>query len=151
VTEKGHAYARGRCWRQLAPEAEVMKALKILIVDDDEDFAVGLIEVLELDGHCPTMARTGRAAITALEAGSFDVALIDIGLPDMNGAECLNAIRARRPDLPCFVLTGYSAEDVARQGVKAEAVEILTKPVNPDVLGARLARTDCAASCSSCP
>jgi CheY-like chemotaxis protein len=87
-----------------------MTSLRILIVDDDEDFADGLMEVFELDGHQPAMAHSGKDAISAIEGGVFDVALIDIGLPDMNGAESLRAIRAIRPDLTCFLLTGYSAE-----------------------------------------
>lgn len=116
-----------------------MRSLRILIVDDDEDFADGLMEVFELDGHNPAMAHNAREAIAAAEGGAFDVALIDIGLPDMNGAECLRAIRAIHPDLPCFLLTGYSAEDVANQGIEAGAIEILTKPVDPDALSRRLA------------
>ncbi|MCK5273779.1 MAG: response regulator [Alphaproteobacteria bacterium] len=116
-----------------------MTSLRILIVDDDEDFADGLMEVFELDGHYPVMTHNGKDAISAIEGGVFDVALIDIGLPDMNGAECLRAIREFRPDLPCFLLTGYSAEDVANQGIEAGAMEILTKPIDPDTLSRRLA------------
>jgi len=120
-------------------EDKVMKAHDILVVDDDEDFADGLMEVLELDGHRPSRARSGREAIDALETGSFDVALVDIGLPDMNGCECLNKIRTLRPDLALFLLTGYNANEVVRQGIEAGAIEILTKPVDPDSLGRRLA------------
>jgi DNA-binding response OmpR family regulator len=116
-----------------------MTTLRILIVDDDQDFADGLMEVFELDGHHPVMTHSGKDAISAIESGVFDVALIDIGLPDMNGAECLRAIREFRPDLPCFLLTGYSAEDVAKQGIEAGAMEILTKPIDPDALSRRLA------------
>lgn len=116
-----------------------MKAHNILIVDDDEDFADGLMEVLELDGHRPTRARSGHEAIDALEAGSFNVALVDIGLPDMNGAECLNAIRTLRPDLACFLLTGHNADEVVRLGIESGAIEILTKPIDPDFLSRRLA------------
>lgn len=116
-----------------------MSRLRILIVDDDRDFADGLMEVFELDGHDPAMAHNGREAISMAENESFDVALIDIGLPDMNGAECLGAVRAIRPGMSCFLLTGYSAQDVADQGIEAGAIEILTKPVDPDALGRRLA------------
>ena len=116
-----------------------MTSLKILIVDDDEDFADGMLELFELDGHDPAMVHSGGAAISMVKNEKFDVALIDIGLPDMNGAECLRAIRAVRPDMPCFLLTGYSAQDVADQGIEAGAIEILTKPVDPIALGQRLA------------
>jgi CheY-like chemotaxis protein len=115
-----------------------MASLKILIVDDDEDFADGLLEVFELDGHQPRMVHCGRDAIALVEAGQFDAALVDIGLPDMNGAECVLAIKTLQPDLPCLLLTGYSGEDVARQGIEAGAIEIITKPVDPDDLSRRL-------------
>ncbi len=114
-------------------------SLKILIVDDDEDFADGLMEIFELEGHESAMAHSGGAAKSLVENTEFDVALIDIGLPDMNGVECLRAIRAARPGLPCFLLTGYSAQDVASQGIEAGAVEILTKPIDPAELIRRLA------------
>lgn len=115
-----------------------MTRLKVLIVDDDEDFADGLMEIFELDGHKPAIAHSGGEAKSAIEAGDFDVALIDVGLPDMNGIECLRAIRAARPTLPCFLLTGYSAQDVAGQGIAAGAIEILTKPIDPAELIHRL-------------
>lgn len=116
-----------------------MATLKILIVDDDEDFADGLMEVFELDGHEPAMAYTGQAAIAAVRDRRFDAVLIDIGLPDMSGAECLAEIRAINPGLPCFLLTGYSAKDVADRGIEAGAIEILTKPIDPGALSRRLA------------
>lgn len=116
-----------------------MASLKILIVDDDVDFADGLVELFELEGHAPAMVHTGGEGVAAAQAGGYDVALIDIGLPDMNGAECLRAIKAALPGLVCFLLTGYSAEDVARHGVGADLADILTKPVDPEELNQRLA------------
>lgn len=116
-----------------------MDGMKILIVDDDEDFADGLMELLELEGHQPLMVHSGRQAIAAVESGNFDAALLDIGLPDMNGAECYREMRKMRPDLPCFLLTGYSIEDVTRQGIDGGSFDILTKPVDPDELNRRLA------------
>lgn len=111
-----------------------MTKLRILIVDDDVDFADGLMEVCELEGHEPVMVHRAADAIAASEGREFDVALIDVGLPDMNGGECLRAIRAIRPGIPCFLLTGYSAEDIADKGIEAGAVEILTKPIDPEAL-----------------
>lgn len=97
------------------------------------------MEVFELDGHESAMAHSGGQAKSLVENTEFDVALIDIGLPDMNGVECLRALREIRPGLPCFLLTGYSAEDVAGQGIEAGAIEILTKPIDPAELIRRLA------------
>lgn len=115
-----------------------MPGLKILIVDDDVDFADGLMEIFELEGHHPVMAHSGKQAIASARADRYDAALVDIGLPDMNGGVCLGEIRKVQPDIPCFLLTGYSAEDVARQGIDAGSAEILTKPVDPEELCRRL-------------
>jgi DNA-binding response OmpR family regulator len=116
-----------------------MSGLKILIVDDDVDFADGLMEIFELEGHRPVMVHSGKQAIASAGSGKFDAALVDIGLPDMNGGVCLGEIRKIQPELPCFLLTGYSADDVAKQGIDVGTVEILTKPVDPEELCRRLA------------
>lgn len=116
-----------------------MRALKILIVDDDEDFAGALKEFLEIDGHQAKIAGDGKAALAALEAGSFDAVLVDFGLPDMDGTDCVAAIRAHQPNLPCFLLTGHDADEVAGRDSAGVAVEILTKPVHPSTLTRRLA------------
>ena len=116
-----------------------MSSLKILIVDDDVDFADGLMEIFEMEGHRPVMVHSGKQAIASVSEGEFDAALVDIGLPDMNGGACLGEIRKSHPDIPCFLLTGYSAEDVAKQGIDTQCAEILTKPVDPEELCRRLA------------
>lgn len=116
-----------------------MTTLRILIIDDDRDFADGLMEVFELYGHAPSAVHSAGAGIQLAAQGEWDAVLIDIGLPDMNGAECLAAIRAERPNLPCFLLTGYSADHIASQGMQVGDAEILTKPVDPDRLARRLA------------
>ncbi len=116
-----------------------MTALRILIIDDDRDFADGLLEVFELYGHAPSAAHGAGAGIRLAGQGDWDAVLIDIGLPDTNGVDCLAAIRAERPDLRCFLLTGYSADHIVGQGMQVGDAEILTKPVDPDMLVRRLA------------
>lgn len=115
-----------------------MTSLSVLIVDDDVDFADGAAEVLELQGYRVEMAHTGEAGVEAFRRQRFDVALIDIGLPGMNGVECLTRIREVDPGARCFLMTGYSGEHIAEQGIEAGAIEILTKPVEPYELLRRL-------------
>lgn len=115
-----------------------MNALRILIVDDDQDFADGLMEVFELEGYSPEMVHMGSEAIKAVRAARFDIAVVDIGLPDINGAECASALKKIQPDLKCFLLTGYSAQDIARKGIDVGRTEILTKPVDPVTLCRRI-------------
>ncbi|MCK5273613.1 MAG: response regulator [Alphaproteobacteria bacterium] len=116
-----------------------MSELKLLVVDDDRDFAEGLAELLELFGHWVDVAFTGEAGIDAANGCDYDAILMDISLPGLNGVESLQRIRQSRPDVPCFLMTGYSADEIARQGIEAGASEILTKPLDPESLEQRLA------------
>ncbi len=116
-----------------------MTAASLLVIDDDRDFAEGLAEVLELDGYRVDIAVTGEAGIEAAAEVDYGTALIDIGLPGLSGVETLLRIKEVRPGTRCFLLTGYSADHVGRQGIAAGAVDILTKPVDPEDLLQRLA------------
>lgn len=115
-----------------------MTVPRILIVDDDMDFAESLAEALEMFGHEVEFRFTGEAGIEAAAAGTFDVILMDIGLPGLNGVESMTEIRRADPDAICFLLTGYSATDVSQRGLDAGAVEVLTKPIDPEGLSRRL-------------
>lgn len=116
-----------------------MSELKLLVVDDDKDFAEGLAEFLELFGHRVEIVFTGEAGIEAASGSGYDAILMDISLPGLNGVECLRRIRRSNPDVHCFLMTGYSADEIARQGIEAGALEILTKPLDPESLEKRLA------------
>ncbi len=120
--------------------------MSILIVDDDTDFADGMAEVLELDGHTVDIAYTRKDGVEAAGGKAYDAAMIDIGLPDGNGVECLVEIKRIRPETRCFLMTGYSADHIAKQGIEEGALEILTKPVDAGELSRRLAaieNTEC--------
>ena len=64
---------------------------------------------------------------------------MDIGLPDLNGVESLRAIKRAKPDVRCFLMTGYSIDHVIQQGIDAGALEVLTKPIQVEKLMRRLA------------
>ena len=116
-----------------------MSPMNILIVDDDEDFADGMAEVLELDGHRVDIANTRNGGLESAAGKGYDAALIEIGLPDGNGVECLVAIKRLRPETQCFLMTGYSADHIAKQGIEEGALDILTKPIEVAELSRRLA------------
>lgn len=115
-----------------------MTALKLLIVDDDRDFADSLAEALELFGHQVDIRFTGEAGIEAAKKDTYDAILMDIGLPGLNGVESLLKIKHANPEPHCFLLTGYSADHISKQGVEAGAIEVLTKPIDPEELSHRL-------------
>lgn len=107
-----------------------MTDLNLLVVDDDRDFSEGLAEYLELDGHRVDVASSGEEGIEACGKFDYDVVLMDIGLPGLNGVESLVKIKELSPEINCFLLTGYTAQQVVDQGLEAGALEILSKPVD---------------------
>ena len=116
-----------------------MSELNLLVVDDDKDFAEGLAELLELFGHRVDIAFSGEAGIEAANSCAYGAILMDISLPGLNGVESLRRIRQSNPDIRCFLMTGYSADEIARKGIEAGALDVLTKPVDPERLAKELA------------
>ncbi|MDH5410423.1 MAG: response regulator [Alphaproteobacteria bacterium] len=115
-----------------------MTAARLLIVDDDRDFAEGLAEALELFDLPSVIAFTGEEAVEAFRTCDFNVVLMDIGLPGLNGVESLLKIKEINPKVGCFLLTGYSSDHLTEQGIEAGAIDILTKPVNLDEILRRI-------------
>ena len=94
-----------------------MSKLRILVVDDDRDFAEGMADVLELDGHRVERVFTGEEAVERSREEDFDVIFMDVKLPGKNGVECFLEIHRVKPDVKVVIMTGYSVEqllDLAR-------------------------------------
>jgi two-component system response regulator HydG len=115
-----------------------MTSGSLLIVDDDRDFAEALGGFLALDSFESDIATTGAAAIEAAVRHNYDAILMDIGLPDRNGVECLTEIKKAKPEVYCLLLTGYTASELAESAIDCGAAEVLTKPVDPEDLLRRL-------------
>jgi len=107
-------------------------AQRILVVDDNEDAAASLAMLLQIDGHETYAAHDGRAALAALEAHRPDVALLDIGLPGLNGYEVCKQVRAQAwgRDMVLIALTGWGQEDDRRRSREAGFDDHLVKPVD---------------------
>jgi two-component system CheB/CheR fusion protein len=116
------------------------RALRLLVVEDDPDIRRSLVGLLELDDHAVRAVADGMAALAALDAEAFDAALLDIGLPGLDGYELARRIRARPRPAPYLVaLTGYG-RDADRAATAAAGFDAhLTKPFAPDDLARILA------------
>jgi PAS domain S-box-containing protein len=133
AAEPAPAAAQGE--HALAPVAP-RAPLRILVLDDNADAASTLGAMLEACGHVVRLAFTGAAALEALAHFDADIAILDIGLPDMSGHEVARRIRAGGEALQPFLvaLSGWGSENDRRQ---SEAVGIdlhLTKPVTMDAI-----------------
>jgi PAS domain S-box-containing protein len=106
---------------------------RILVVDDNQDAAATLAELLQMMGCATSVAHDGVSALAAVNAVRPDIVLLDIGLPDINGYEVARRIRAqeglRQPRL--IALTGWGQEQDKRMAAQAGFDEHWTKPVDP--------------------
>jgi two-component system CheB/CheR fusion protein len=113
-----------------------VKGLRILLVEDDADIRGTMQQVLEFDGCEVREAGDGPQALQAVEGGAFDAALVDIGLPGMDGYELARRLRQRfdAARLPLVALTGYGRSSDRQAAREAGFDAHLTKPVDPDEL-----------------
>jgi signal transduction histidine kinase/ActR/RegA family two-component response regulator len=111
---------------------------RVLVVDDNNDCAESLRDVLRLDGHTAVVVNDGPAALSTLDDFPADVVLLDVGLPRMDGYMVAHAIRARyapgRPRPRIVALTGYGREEDRQSALRSGFDEHLTKPVDPERL-----------------
>ncbi|MEV7098556.1 response regulator transcription factor [Amycolatopsis sp. NPDC051045] len=109
----------------------------LLVVEDDAAIGSVLESTLRLHGHHVCWRRDGRTALQAAEADDFDLVLLDLGLPDLDGVEVCRRLRAALPAAVLVILTARQEEMDVVVGLDAGADDYLTKPIR---LGELLAR-----------
>jgi two-component system catabolic regulation response regulator CreB len=110
----------------------------ILIVEDEPAIADTVVYALATDGFSPHWVASGEAALSAAAAASFALAIIDIGLPDINGLELFRRLQDARPGLPVIFLTARSGEIDRVVGLELGADDYVAKPFSPRELVARV-------------
>ena len=110
---------------------------RILIVDDDETVRRAFERILSTD-HCDVeSASGGRDALQRMAQQAFDVVLLDLRMPGMDGLSVLREIKRMHPDCEVVVITGFPELESAKQSVALGAYDYLAKPVGPqDVIQA---------------
>jgi len=101
---------------------------RILIVDDEESIRKVLATILEEEGYVAETAKNGKEAIAKSETEFYNLALIDIRLPDMEGTELLSAIRETTPEMVKIIMTGYPSLQNAVEAVNKGANAYILKP-----------------------
>jgi DNA-binding NtrC family response regulator len=111
---------------------------RILLVDDDRAFRVTAGALLENEGHSVTGAESADEAVRVLGAGRFDLLLLDLRMPGVDGISLLEVLRSRGVDTPVLMISGFGTVDAAVRALKSGADDFLTKPIEPELLIARV-------------
>ncbi len=112
--------------------------MKLLLVEDDELLGAGLQRGLAQDGYAVDWLTDGESASHAAETGSYDLMVLDLGLPRRDGLDVLRSLRGRGADLPVLIVTARDAVEERVQGLDLGADDYLVKPVDLKELCARI-------------
>ena len=104
----------------------------LLIVDDDALIRRSLGAVLRLEGYDVIEANGGGEALRALEQADPDLVVTDFNMPEIDGLQLLREIRARKPDVPVILVTGYGTVEHAVDAMRAGAYDYVSKPIIDD-------------------
>lgn len=107
---------------------------RILIVEDDQFYQEFCKDILEEEGYDILSTITGAEALARLERESFDIMLLDLIMPGMDGIEVLQRAKQIKPSMDIVVTTGHASVESAVACLKAGARDYLTKPLNPEEL-----------------
>lgn len=102
----------------------------VLIVDDDIEMTETLSDILEDSGYDVESANDGFKAIERVKARTFDVILIDIKMPGINGVETYKEIKSIRPEAAVMMMTAYSVEDLVAEALREGAYGVMYKPID---------------------
>jgi DNA-binding NtrC family response regulator len=105
---------------------------RILVIDDEEIVRLSYMRTLASE-HCNVQVVTnGYDAIALMETQAFDVVLLDMSMPGMDGMSVLKVIKQRWPECEVVIITGYPGVESAKQAVSLGAFDYLSKPAGPD-------------------
>ncbi|MGD0230222.1 MAG: response regulator, partial [Syntrophorhabdales bacterium] len=102
--------------------------IRLLIVDDEAQLIKAFKKQLTEDGMAVTTATCAEEALSLVKEESFDVAVLDIKLPDLDGVELLLKLKQMEPGLQVIMLTGFASVETAIRSMKLGAYDYLTKP-----------------------
>jgi two-component system, OmpR family, response regulator len=112
--------------------------MNIIIIEDDELLASGLLRAFEQTGYTLTHAASGAEAKAAFRTADYDLVLLDLGLPDIDGVDILRTLRKQRMSVPVLVLTARDGVDHRIAALNAGADDYLEKPFDLRELDARV-------------
>ncbi|RLB04704.1 MAG: sigma-54-dependent Fis family transcriptional regulator, partial [Deltaproteobacteria bacterium] len=116
------------------------REVKILVVDDEEIVRGSLIDWLREDGYQVEAAEDGFKALEKIKREPWDIALVDLKMPKMDGLELMEKIKEVRPEVQVVMITAYATVHTAVQAMKIGAYDYLVKPFNPEEISMLIKR-----------
>lgn len=110
------------------------KKINILIVDDEKGLRLGAQRLLQDEGYEVETAENGETGINLGTSKNFDVAVIDLKMPDVDGLDVLKEIKSKYPNTVCFIATAFASYDTAIQSTRLGAFGYIPKPFTPEEL-----------------
>ena len=107
-----------------------MQRMRVLFVDDEEELVSAVVERLELRGVEAEGVTDGVEALRRIAEQPFEVVVLDVKMPGLNGLEVIRQIKRMHADLPVVLLSGHSSVVEAEEGLRLGACEYLLKPVD---------------------
>ncbi|MFZ2147254.1 MAG: sigma-54 dependent transcriptional regulator [Sedimentisphaerales bacterium] len=112
----------------------------ILVIDDEESMRAGCIQTLTENGYRVQAVENGRMGLERIAKESFDVILLDLKMPGIQGTEVLKKLKENDPNLVVIIITAYGTIDSAVEAMKRGAYDFLTKPFTPETLNSIVKR-----------
>ena len=111
---------------------------RILVVDDDRAFRLSTSALLRADGHTADPVGDGQAAVDALRQSAYDLVILDLRMPGVDGLGVVEALRVWGHDVPILMISGFGTVDSAVNALHLGADDFLLKPVEPETLSERV-------------
>lgn len=111
-----------------------MDIFRVLVVDDEPDFLETIVKRLKRRNIDVTGVDSGKAALELLESEQFDVVILDVRMPGMDGIETLKEMKVKRPLMEVIMLTGHASVESGMQGMRLGAFDYVMKPASIDEL-----------------
>jgi DNA-binding NtrC family response regulator len=111
---------------------------KVLLVDDEKEFLDVLGERMKIRGMEVRATSSALAALDILEKESFDVIILDLMMPEMDGLEALKRIKKNRPELQVILLTGHGSIEKGVEAMRLGAMDFVEKPADLETLSAKI-------------
>lgn len=112
--------------------------IRVLLVDDEEKFVQLMTERLTIRGYDVTSTLSGEDALKEVKDYNFDVVILDVLMPGIDGIKTLREIKSLKPLTEVILLTGHAAVDTAIEGMKLGAFDYLAKPCETSELVAKI-------------